>query len=121
MLVQNLYTIQSMDNSDGIKAVLLINAAHPVFKGHFPEVPVLPGVCMIQILKELIEQEYNIRTDLKDADMIKFLSMMNPDENNELLVDIKIKEQNSSGLTYIASMKSGENIILKYSGSLHIN
>lgn len=121
MLVKELYSIHETDTTTGIRAVLHINAEHAVFKGHFPEVPVLPGVCMIQIIKELIEKEYNIRTCLKEADMIKFLSMMNPKENNELHVDIQIKERTAESLSYVASMKNAGAVILKYSGRLHIN
>lgn len=121
MLVKELYSVHELDITAGIKAVLHINAEHEIFKGHFPEISVLPGVCMIQIIKELIENEYNVRTRLEEADMIKFLSMMNPKENNELHVDIQIKEHTNESLLYMASIKNAGAVILKYSGRLHIN
>ena len=121
MLVQDLYHIKQMNTDDGIKAVLVIHSEHPIFKGHFPEVPVLPGVCMIQMIKEIIEQSFGIRTILNETDMIKFLYMVNPEIHNELFVDINIKEQTFSNIHYNATMKNVENIVLKCSGRLHIN
>lgn len=121
MLVKELYVFHYLDTTEGIKAIVHINAAHEVFDGHFPEIPVLPGVCMIQIIKELIEKKYTINTSLKEADMIKFLSMMNPRINHELLVDIQIKEETTTSISYMATMKNAGVLILKYSGRLHIN
>ena len=34
---------------------ITLNPAHPIFAGHFPGNPITPGVCMLQIIKELTE------------------------------------------------------------------
>ena len=58
MLLNNFYTIKSIDKKDdqNYTVVLFINENHEVFKGHFPGNPIMPGVCMMQIIKELTEQ-----------------------------------------------------------------
>lgn len=33
-----------------------LDAAHPVYAGHFPGNPVLPGVCTLQIVRECLER-----------------------------------------------------------------
>jgi 3-hydroxyacyl-[acyl-carrier-protein] dehydratase len=121
MLVQDLYYIKQIKSSDGIQAVIEINAVHPIFRGHFPEIPVLPGVCMIQIIKELIEMEEQISTTLKHSDMIKFLSMLNPELSNILDVDIKFKERTSEYIAYNAVIKNEAITIIKNSGQLYFN
>ena len=36
-----------------VKTDIELNAAHTIFKGHFPDQPILPGVCMLQMVKEV--------------------------------------------------------------------
>ncbi len=119
MLVDHLYSIeQTTWEQSIIRSRLLVNAAHPVFKGHFPDVPVLPGVCMIQCVKELIETSLQVKSSIDKADMIKFLSMLNPVESNVIDAEIVIRERTETGLVFQASLKNADRFLLKYSGSL---
>ncbi len=79
ILNDNLYKTESFTDVDGkIEAALTIDAGHDIFKGHFPGQPVLPGVCMIQIFKELLEKATGQNLFLYQADSSKFLSMVDP-------------------------------------------
>ena len=56
LLKDNLYQIiDSEKTEDSSIYTLLIAETYPLFKGHFPGSPVLPGVCILQIFKELAE------------------------------------------------------------------
>src|SRR6185437_6625145 len=104
MLVDNLYRVLNQQtDASVIRAALEIDATHEIFKGHFPEVPVLPGVCMVQCIKELIESAYLFKTRLDKADMIKFLSMLNPVESNTLDAEIVIKEKSETRIVFQAN------------------
>lgn len=121
MLVDNLYRVVTSETEDRVIRVHMeVNAAHEIFNGHFPEVPVLPGVCMVQCIKELIEESLHIKTRIDKADMIKFLSMLNPVESNSIIAEIIIKEKSETGIIFQASLKNEERFLLKYSGSLFI-
>lgn len=121
MLVTNLYRVQSQQTEGSlIRAGIEVDAAHEIFKGHFPEVPVLPGVCMVQCVKELIESSLHIKTRIDKADMIKFLSMLNPVESNTIDAEISIREQTETRIVFQASLKNNDRFLLKYSGSLFI-
>ena len=79
ILKDNFYTIrESRFEADEINATIELNPAHKIFKGHFPGLPIVPGVCMVQIQKELIEKELSRKIILKKATNIKFLSIINP-------------------------------------------
>lgn len=79
MLNDNLYTIESFTNQDGkVEAGIAVDAGHKIFEGHFPGQPVLPGVCMMQIFKELVEKAVSQKLFLYQADNCKFLSMVDP-------------------------------------------
>jgi len=58
MLLHDFYKIISLEKTAESKylAMILINEEHEVFQGHFPGNPIMPGVCMMQIIKELTEQ-----------------------------------------------------------------
>jgi 3-hydroxyacyl-[acyl-carrier-protein] dehydratase len=68
---------------------LLIDKDHAILGGHFPGFPVVPGVCMMQIVKEQLESKLNRSLQLVSGGNIKFLSLINPVENAEIEVVVK--------------------------------
>jgi len=80
MLKNNLYKITSLSVSDNkLEAIIEINKDNDVFSGHFPGQPVLPGACMLQIVKEVLESALCKTLRLKKAGQIKFLNPVNPE------------------------------------------
>ena len=51
------YTIKNTEKIDenNFKVQIELNPNHQVFEGHFPNNPITPGVCMMQIIKEITE------------------------------------------------------------------
>jgi len=77
-----------------LTATLTFDPAHPIFEGHFPGQPVVPGVTMMQIVRELLETHVLRRKALvKEADALKFLTMIDPRENATILAEIKYGEK----------------------------
>jgi 3-hydroxyacyl-[acyl-carrier-protein] dehydratase len=92
MLLKNFYTIISLENTADTKykAVILINEKHEVFKGHFPGNPIMPGVCMMQIIKELIEQITGSSLFMQSLSNVKFMALINPFITPELLLELDV-------------------------------
>ena len=71
-LKNDFYTVKEtaspLENS--VKGLIELNAAHIIYKGHFPEMPVVPGVLQIQIIKELLEDHLNKKINASVADNI---------------------------------------------------
>src|SRR5262245_1870339 len=85
MLTDSLYTIKNISAENNIiEAIIELNEHHDIFKGHFPGRPVLPGVCMLQITKEILETFFQRSVQLSKADDIRFLAMVDPTQNKEL-------------------------------------
>ncbi len=104
MLTDTFYTVISHDYHPGqIQAAIRFNREHPIFSGHFPQLPVVPGVCMMQIVREIISQYKSEKYTLSSAANIKFLSVINPDEHTVVNVDIRYLEE-ASGLKVDASI-----------------
>lgn len=94
MLLNDFYTIESFEQQDKqVDAVIKIDKTHEIFKGHFPTKPVTPGVCIIQIVKELAEKALDERLFMQKASNIKFKSLINPEENDTLNMQLALKEE----------------------------
>ncbi len=95
MLIEGLYKVISTENTDkGILSKVHLNKDHAIFKGHFPGNPVMPGVCMIQIIKELTEKAIGKNLFLSVSSNIKFMAIINPEINPDLELAIDITEEN---------------------------
>ncbi len=120
MLIKDLYKINKFEfEQDRVTSQIFINEAHEIFKGHFPDNPVMPGVCMIQIIKELTEKALNKKLFMQKASNIKFMDLINPQVNPILDLVIDITEVQDSVKVKNVS-KFGETIALKYSGVFKI-
>lgn len=95
MLIEGLYKIISTENAEnGISAMIHLNKDHAIFRGHFPGNPVMPGVCMIQIIKELTEQTTGKNLFLSVSSNIKFMAIINPEVNPDLKLVLEIAQIN---------------------------
>lgn len=96
MLIEGLYVIKDYEyDQDTVSSTIQLNKEHPIFKGHFPGNPVMPGVCMIQIIKELTEKATGKQLFLKVSSNIKFMAIINPEENDilHLILNISTDER----------------------------
>ena len=98
MILRNdFFQVLSQQESDG-KAIFRIklNAEHFIYQAHFPNYPITPGACLIQIAQELFcllkGENFNIKT-LKN---VKFINIINPLEFPE--VDILLEHAESENL-----------------------
>ena len=92
MLLKDFYKVQSLEKTENQKylATVLINENHEVFKGHFPGNPIMPGVCMMQIIKELSEQITESTLMMQSLSNVKFMALINPFITPELRLEIEI-------------------------------
>lgn len=100
-----------------VKALLSIDKDHEILKGHFPGQPVVPGVCMMQIVKELVERQTKRALRLTEAENIKFLSVIDPTRNNEIEASISFSDDNGV-ISLNASLFSGSLVFFKLKATL---
>ena len=92
MLLKDFYTVAKLENvSEGkYRAIVHLNNKHEIFKGHFPGNPVTPGVCMMQIIKELSQEILGSSLLMTSCSNVKFMALINPDKNPELNLELEI-------------------------------
>jgi 3-hydroxyacyl-[acyl-carrier-protein] dehydratase len=85
MLNNDFYTIANLTRQGNtVNADLQLNEHHAIFAGHFPGQPVVPGACMLQMLKELLAVSAGKAVQLSKAADMKFLAPVDPAKNNLL-------------------------------------
>jgi 3-hydroxyacyl-[acyl-carrier-protein] dehydratase len=79
ILLNNLYTIVARDSSDSkISYDIKLDANHFIYQVHFPNEPITPGACIIQIAKELLEDYFAKQMKIYLIKNVKFLSVISP-------------------------------------------
>lgn len=116
-LLNDFYSILNSENvENGISVLVKINKAHEIFKGHFPNHPVTPGVCTMQIIKELSENHLGENLMLKTARNVKFMAIINPEENEDVRFDLSFENQESDEISIKATVSIEANPALKFGG-----
>ena len=92
MVLKDFYKVISEEKTTDSKYVItiLVNEKHDVFKGHFPGNPIMPGVCMIQIIKELTEKITESTLMIQTLSNVKFMALINPEATPELRLELDI-------------------------------
>ncbi|HEY5326137.1 MAG TPA: hypothetical protein VIJ27_03995 [Mucilaginibacter sp.] len=112
-----LFRIDKLEHQDGIiNAVLNINKDCDIFKGHFPDQPIVPGACMLQIVKEVLEEALDASLRLKKADHLKFMVMVDPGDTSAVQLDIGYEIIEDGDISLVAKLMSGEVVCFKFQG-----
>jgi 3-hydroxyacyl-[acyl-carrier-protein] dehydratase len=120
MLITGLYTIKTFElNRETIEATIELDKEHAIFKGHFPGNPVMPGVCMIQIIKELTEKALDKSLFLSVCSNIKFMAIINPEIHDVLKLDIAFAEADTEVKVKNSSF-FGDTLALKLNATFKI-
>ena len=116
MLLDYYYKIKNQQTTGNIILfdVLLLPECD-IYKGHFPGMPVAPGVCNIQMIKECVERIAGKPLLLESMMQCKFISMITPKQNLELQIRIEstIIEDNHLKVSATISRENMDCVIFK--------
>lgn len=102
---------QSHDNVFMLK----LNAQHLIYQAHFPGNPITPGVCLVQIITELLQIRLHSQLALRQVVNLKFVAPVSPttypaiDVHFSQVVD-SIDEVKAKG-----TIQAGDTILTKFS------
>jgi len=122
-LLNDFYTVTNLTaNSEDnvVLAEIALNPEHPIFKGHFEIMPVVPGVCQLQIIKELLEKTLSLSLQTTKGDNIKFTGMIVPANHPSVAVEINYK-QNETILNVDSKIYFENTIFTKSKTTYQIN
>ena len=120
-LLIDFYTEISSDfsetNRNNFNCTIALNVTHPVYKGHFEQVPIAPGVCLVQIIKEILMDKFNLNLILFEGSNIKFLALINPTEINTFNIDFTVNT--ADGIYDVSASYTANGVVYtKFKGKL---
>ncbi|MDR2921583.1 MAG: beta-hydroxyacyl-ACP dehydratase [Tannerella sp.] len=121
MLLNYYYTINDQQTEgETTRFYVTLNKDCEIYKGHFPGMPVTPGVCNIQMIKECIEQLTGKRLLLEYIAQCKLTTLITPQQYPELQICIHLSEQNDSQVKTKATIGQNEEEYLTFKGEYKI-
>lgn len=92
-MLTDFYSLVAVTEQDKeYTCVVRLNPAHAVYDGHFPGMPVVPGVCMLRIIKECVSSVLDTPVRFQAISSCKFLSVVNPQEHSTLTFAFSLKD-----------------------------
>lgn len=112
ILKNSLYKINNSERGEaGARYNIELDASHFIYQAHFPQEPITPGVCIVQIAKELLEDAIGKRLKLVKVKNVKFLSVLTPMQSVNavfLLNKITVDEVGGCVKTQVTVTSAGE-------------
>lgn len=120
MLLKDFYSVlsQSIDEPTGAQLFRIrLNPEHEIYKGHFPEKPITPGVCNIQMMKECAERVIGKELIIKSMSQCKMPAMITPDGTPELTISVSVTFSDE-GYKTVASIFNESTTYITFKGIL---
>lgn len=85
ILRNNLYRVTKAEDTTGGRLYTLeLQPDCPIYAAHFPGLPVTPGVCLLLLGKELLEDTLEKPLRLSEVKNAKFLSVVSPINDKQI-------------------------------------
>lgn len=116
--ISQLYTLQQLPTSDAgqLNVRVEISENHSVFDGHFPGLPILPGVYLIQMIKDSLNAFLPGNYSARAVDSVKYLVPVEPNKNNVLRLEMTLKESDSNMVVSTNSYFEDNTVHFKFKG-----
>lgn len=121
MLINDFFKITNIDIADKHIISIELNPKHRIFQGHFPGNPIVPGVCLTQMVKEAAEYITNKKLTMVTGDNLKFTAVLNPEMNPKIIMTMSFKTKENGLFQVDSSVSSGETNFFSFKGSFKEN
>lgn len=96
MLIKDYYTIEGTSTQEEGGAHIFhirLNPECTVYQGHFPGEPVSPGVCNIQMIKELAELVIGRPLFMSNLNLCRLTTLVTPQAHPTMMATLNIEEK----------------------------
>lgn len=119
MLKGDFFNILQLENTGGvISAMTVLVPDHSIYAGHFPEKPIVPGVCQVGIVIAVAEEALGGPLLMKEMNICKFIRMMDPSTVKELRCRIHWLQADAENFSFSGELSGESCTYLKIKGIL---
>ena len=97
---------------------VILNPDHLIYRAHFPGQPVTPGVCILQMIQELLLEQVGTRLYISKIKNAKFISMISPVSDGRISVVFNSVTEDEGGIKaqgVVARPDNQAELFLKFS------
>ena len=117
MLMNDFYSISDLvAGENNVTCTANFNPEHQIFNGHFPGQPVVPGVCMMQMVKELLQQQLGKELLLRSTGQVKFLQLITPEVAPQIAITWSAQNEGYQ----VTALFKGERDLFKLTGAYEV-
>lgn len=111
-LQDKMFAIESQDDNE---LRLRLNPEQIIYRAHFPGNPITPGVCLIQMVGELLQTKYQCMLNLKRVVNLKFVAIISPIKQPVIDVKFTQTEDTPTEVKAKGNILYSDNVMTKFS------
>ena len=97
------------------RVAVRLDASHAIYQAHFPGNPITPGVCIVQMIGELLSERCGRRLALSKIVNLKFVAPISPVETPDIEVVFTRCEVQDARCEAKGTITAGEQLLTKFS------
>lgn len=119
LLLNDFFTIREYltDEEDKKEIIVDLNKEHDIFEGHFPTDAIVPGVCLTQMLTDILSEIEGETYYLSASNQIKFISLVRPRETPSFYINIAVQSRTEDAIKLSVKYYKDETIYFKMKGT----
>lgn len=104
-LINDFYSVvNKKETESGFTAAIAFKSNHWIYNCHFRNMPITPGACLVQIVRELVSDHLDKPAMIHSIKNIKFLNVLGNDNSGDVLFDIRFDTSNTSAIPATVSI-----------------
>lgn len=121
MLLNDFYKLKEQTESNGDWSFKVeLNPNHSIYTGHFPNQPIVPGVCNLQIIRECTELVLKQKVRIVNISSCKYLTVVDPTKNKDLDIQLSLKASEAGEYTLQALGTFEETDFIKLKATIKV-
>lgn len=121
MLLNDFYRLIEQTESNGDWSFKVeLNPNHAIYTGHFPNQPIVPGVCNLQIIRECSELVLKQKVRIVNISSCKYLTVVDPTKNKNLDIQLSLKASEAGEYTLHALGAFEETDFIKLKATIKV-